>query len=368
MKNCGVIMALGFVSLSLAARLEASSGTDAASFLDIPVGARPAAMGSAYSALADDAYAPTWNPAGLGLVDSIQIAAQELAYVQSTSYEYFSVAVPFSKPQDCTNDFWCGRSGVGGSIQYFGSGDITGLDANGNPTGDYSTHYAAYNLSYGRAFGDKLSLGATGKLVNAEIADVSANAFGMDLGSYYQLTPKAQLAATLMNVGTNLTFLNEGDPLPLAFHMAGAYQVLPDWKTTLEVVFPRTGLVSLGMGAEWVPLPAIALRMGYRTDDLSGLSPIAGFSAGMGVNFWNCELAYAWVPYGDLGDSQYFSLLVRFGEGAVESKRNLIQYHHLKTQTQPAAQQNYREEQEPQNLMEMLNEDNLPPAPDANPK
>src|SRR4051812_21969339 len=35
----------------------ASAGTEGASFLEIPVGARPAAMGSGYSALAADAYA-----------------------------------------------------------------------------------------------------------------------------------------------------------------------------------------------------------------------------------------------------------------------------------------------------------------------
>ena len=45
----------------------ASSGTEGASFLDIPVGAEPAALGSAYTALATNAYAPVWNPAGLGM-------------------------------------------------------------------------------------------------------------------------------------------------------------------------------------------------------------------------------------------------------------------------------------------------------------
>src|SRR5260370_37016517 len=39
----------------------ASSGTEGAAFLDIPVGGRSAAMGSAYSALANDAYAATIN-------------------------------------------------------------------------------------------------------------------------------------------------------------------------------------------------------------------------------------------------------------------------------------------------------------------
>ena len=39
-----------------------SSGTEGASFLDIPVGAGPAALGSDYSAAAADAYCPIYNP------------------------------------------------------------------------------------------------------------------------------------------------------------------------------------------------------------------------------------------------------------------------------------------------------------------
>ena len=58
MKNVGSILT-ALLLATVAASLQASSGTESASFLDIPVGARPAAMGSAYSALATDAYAPT---------------------------------------------------------------------------------------------------------------------------------------------------------------------------------------------------------------------------------------------------------------------------------------------------------------------
>jgi hypothetical protein len=307
--------------------LFASAGTSAAAFLDIPVGAGPAAMGSAYSALAIDAYAPTWNPAGLGELDAISFAGQHLAYIDTTHYEYASFSYPLQRTTLCTTAWWCGGSAIGGSIQYFGSGDITGLDYNAQPTGNFSTHFAAYNLAYGRTFFDKWSLGLTGKLVNAQLADVSANAFAMDLGSYYKLRENVQLAATLMNMGGSLTYLNEGDPLPLAFHLGGAYQPMPNWNLSAEVVYPRTGLTSFRMGTEWLPVDMVALRLGYRTDTLSGLSPLAGFSAGLGVNVWGQELSYAWVPYGDLGDTNYISLVMRFGEGR-EKRRNLIQYRH----------------------------------------
>ena len=302
-----------------------AAGTTAAPFLDIPVGAGPAALGAAYSALAANAYAPTWNPAGLGVLPELEVAAQHVSYVQNTHYEYLSAGMPLPPRRACDGKFWCGPAAVGSAIQYFGSGDIAGLDQFGNPTGDYSTHFAAYNVSYGQGFGDKLSVGVTGKWINAALAGVSANAFALDMGSLYRYRHDLQFAATLMNAGTSLTFLNQGDPLPLALHLAGAYEPRKDTTLSLEMVVPRGNAPSVRMGAQWLPIPDVALRMGYRTDALKGLSPVAGFSGGLGVTVWNQELAYAWVPYGDLGDTHYLSFLMRFGETRHDD-RHLIRY------------------------------------------
>src|SRR5947199_33341 len=81
----------------------AASGTEGASFLDIPVGAGPAAMGSAYSALAADVYAPTINPGGLGFLRSTQFTGQHLSYINSNHYEYLSVVHPSApRPDTCS--------------------------------------------------------------------------------------------------------------------------------------------------------------------------------------------------------------------------------------------------------------------------
>src|SRR5438552_1786029 len=61
--------------------VHAASGTGGAAFLDIPVGGGPAAMGSAYTALSNDAYAATWNPGGLAFLDSSQFSGQHLSYI-----------------------------------------------------------------------------------------------------------------------------------------------------------------------------------------------------------------------------------------------------------------------------------------------
>jgi len=82
---------LTLLTFQPASILWSASGTEGAAFLDIPVGAGPAALGSAYAVLARGAYAPVYNPAGLGYVIGPQVAAQHLAYLESMHYEFGSV-------------------------------------------------------------------------------------------------------------------------------------------------------------------------------------------------------------------------------------------------------------------------------------
>jgi hypothetical protein len=350
-ENLAVTLAVSFF---LSTTGFASSGTEGAAFLDIPVGGGPAAMGGAYTALANDAYAATWNPGGLGHLESTQFSGQHLSYLDTLHYEYLSFAVPLPRSANCASATECAGSAIGGSVQYLGSGDITGRDENGFETGDFSSYYAAYNLAYGRSVSDKLSLGLTGKMINAKLDDVSASAFAADLGAMYKLRGNLTVAATLTNLGSKLKFLNEGDSLPLAFHLGGAWRPTSHWLATSEVVMRKNGLHSFHMGGEWRPLEMIALRAGYRTDTLEGLSMLAGYTMGLGLNVWGQELSYAWLPYGDLGNTHYVSLLMKFGE-AERAKRNLIQYQHIKKHRNAKSQD---DEMSPDymQLMELLND------------
>jgi hypothetical protein len=317
-------VSLRFVaSLALCAALLrvslASTGTEGAAFLNIPVGAGPAAMGSAYSALAEDAYAPVFNPGGLGRLSSTQISGQHLAYLEGSNYEFVSLVHPLNS-----------QSGVGFSMQYLGSGDIDKTGPSNEALGEYSAHFASYALAYGRALTDRLSLGLTGKLIEAKLDDVSAHAWAGDAGLLFRAHAKATLAATVTNVGSDLKFLQGGDSLPLAFRLGAALRPAHAWTVSADGVYRRNGLASFHVGGRWQPLEMLSLRTGYRTDTVKGLSALAGFSTGIGVDLWGQELAYAWLPYGDLGSTQYFSLLLRFAH-ASDEKRNLIHYRSIRT-------------------------------------
>jgi len=208
-----------------------------------------------------------------------------------------------------------------------GSGDITATDKTGSTIGTYSNEFGAYSLAYGHAWSDRLALGITGKLIHIRLSDVSADTVAGDVGGLWRATDHLHIAAVASNLGPPLRFLSASDPLPTAFHLGAAYAPSSAWIITSEAVFPQAGQASIRAGVEWRPVPFVALRTGYRTDTLKELSPLAGWSTGLGLQLWGHEFAYAWVPYGDLGNSQYFSMVLHFG-GPAKEHGNLIQYQH----------------------------------------
>jgi len=297
------VMAMSAAILSVPNPAHASSGTEGASFLDIPIGGRPAAMGGAYSALANDADAPVWNPGGLGELKSVQLTAMHLDYVESIGYEYLSFVLPAGT-----------GNGLGAAVQYLHPKAGTALDENGNGIGAYSAYYAAYSLAYGHAFNDALSVGVTGKVIDARISDVSGQAYAADVGGLYRLGERWRLAAVADNLGSKLKFLDQGDNLPQSYRLGILFSPAP-WNLSADGAYDKTGLFSGRIGAEWKPMSFVAVRAGYRTDTERDLPGVSGVAAGAGLEYAGQRFDYAWTPMGDMGQVQYFSIMLRFGKG-----------------------------------------------------
>jgi hypothetical protein len=306
MKRTLIVVLLSLLGLGgISAGAWAFSGSEGASFLDVPVGAAPAALGSAYTALANDAYAPVWNPAGLGFLDGTQVGGMHQAYVDKTSFEYLSLVHTLTPGH-----------ALGFSIQYFRPGDMDLNDINGNTVGTFGGYYSAYSLSYGQRLSDTLALGLTGKMISAKIESVSATAYAGDAGLFYRPDRRLTLATVIANLGSKIKFIQEGDPLPLALRAGAAYRVTEDLKVVGEGVAPKAGQPSFHFGVEWPSEEerGFCVRTGYATDRIRGLSPLAGVTVGVGIPVWGHELSYAWLPLGDFGSTHYFSLVMRFGE------------------------------------------------------
>jgi hypothetical protein len=318
-RKAAVFFVAGKLLLVNTPTLWAFAGEEGASFLEVPVGARPAAMGSAYTALADDAYAPVWNPAGLGFLESTQFAGMHQIYVDNTSFDYLSAVHTFKT-----------GTGIGVSAQYFNPGKIDAFDTSGNALGStFSGYYGAYSLALAQRLNDRFSLGMTGKLISAKIDDVTASTYAGDLGLLYKPTEKWNLAAVLANVGGKLKFLSQGDSLPQAFRLGAAYKIRPNFLLSLDGVSPTHSDPSLHAGVEWKVEPndedmGCAFRAGYSTDRTRNLSAMAGASLGVGAYFWGQELSYAFMPLSDFGESHYISLVLHFSQTHKKKSRAVL--------------------------------------------
>ncbi len=304
----GILISLPLIFLQVLP-VHAFSGTEGASFLELPVGARPAAMGSAYSMLAEDAYAPTWNPAGLAFLDSAQFAGMHMFYLESMSYEYASFVLPLGTSR-----------GVGFAIQYFRPGAINGLDVNGNPIGDVNGYYANYTVAFGQSLGKTLGIGVSGNLVRAQIDDVSARAFAGSGGLLYRPNSQWRMAAVVANAGQKLTFLDAADSLPLVYRIGAAYHPTPPWTIALEGAKQKDGLASAHTGVEYETPFGFTFRTGYNTERTRELSAMAGISFGFSVLLWNQDFSYTWLPLSDFGSSHLISLVWHFGRAGEKAE------------------------------------------------
>ena len=101
-------------------------GTTTASFLKIGVGARAAAMGEAFSAVASDGTSLYWNPAGLTQLKTKEISATYNSWFEEIKQGYLSLT------------FLSSRGTMGLGINYVDMGKLEGRDVEGNPTGDFT--------------------------------------------------------------------------------------------------------------------------------------------------------------------------------------------------------------------------------------
>ncbi|MDE2489244.1 MAG: PorV/PorQ family protein [Elusimicrobia bacterium] len=297
-----LLTAAGASALSLTA---GGPGTSGADFLTVGVGARALAMGGAFSAVDSgaDANAPNWNPAALGLVKAANATASYNSLFVDENQGYLGYAAPV-------------RSGGAWSagVNYLSVSNIPRRAGDTeNPDSTFTNQNYAAGFSYARPFTDALSVGGTLKYVREEIDSLKENAMALDFGLLAR-TPVDGLTAggEIRNLGTNIG----PDSLPLTVSGGVAYKMFDgrltaasdvDWLTT-----ERRGYWSLG-GEFWVA-PNLAARAGYQfgrgRDQLA--SRVVGLGVGLGLKFSRFTMDYAFLPYGDLGNTHRITMGLRF--------------------------------------------------------
>jgi len=267
------------------------AGTTAANFLKIGIEARATAMGGAYTALADDGSALYWNPAGLVQIENTEILAMYNMHFQEINQGYFSLTFPF-----------LGRT-LGLGANYVDMGKIEGRDEEGNPTGDFGASDMQALLGYGRKLSAKLMFGLSAGMLQETIAEDKKTAYLGNIGLLFKPSEPISVGLTCQNVGSDLG----EDPLPLTYK-GGIALRLKSFTIAADAVKAIDDDMYFCVGLEWWIGDILALRAGYRTGQDIG----SGMSAGVGLKISKINIDYAYIPYGNLGNTQRISLKIKF--------------------------------------------------------
>lgn len=284
---------------------------ETAAFLKIGVGARALAMGGAYTAVADDASAIGWNPAGFAALSKREVGATHTELTSDTHFDFLGYVQPIK----------FGVLAAAGT--YLSQGKLQGRDENGSPTGGYTAADQSAAVGFAAKVLPGLSLGANVKYVRSSIAEASAQSGALDLGGQYVWSGARGpgvpvIGVAVQNLGPNMRFLDQSTPLPLTLAVGIGYRLSAGSIMSFDYKGrPRSHDSEFSLGAEYAVFSGIALRAGYATakaasGDKSLLTALNGFSMGMGLKLRGYSLDYSFAPAGELGSIQTLSLGARF--------------------------------------------------------
>jgi len=279
-------------------------GTNSAEFLKIGAGARATGMGEAFTAVADDATAMHYNPAGIARLTRRELNGMHLQYFLDVNYDTISYIHPLASGVLGVNYIYLIKSDLE-RTESDGAGRFTRM-------GTFSFSDECLTVSYAKVLYEKLSWGVTIKGIRERIDTDSAFGAAVDFGVLRSDRLSYGLAA--QNLGTPIKFDDEGFLPPMSLRLGASYKIF-DGKLLVasDADLEYAGRPSVNAGIEFDPFGVIIFRGGYRY--FAGgyrLDRWHGVSGGIGIRFRGYQVDYAFVPYGFLGDTHRISLRIRW--------------------------------------------------------
>ncbi len=179
-------------------------GTSAAPELLIPVGSVGTSLSGANLSNVTGVEAIYWNPAGLAVLNSnyAEVQFSHMTYFADMKVEYFAAGAKLGN-----------LGNIGVSIKTLNIGEIqetTELQPEG--TGAvFKPTYIIANLGLARQMTDRIRFGTNVKVINENVANVTATGFAFDFGiQYIAGTTGFSFGIALKNLGPSMTFNGPG--------------------------------------------------------------------------------------------------------------------------------------------------------------
>lgn len=305
------LMAVLLPGAAFAAQIFEKVGTFDGQFLKISVGARGAAMGGAFVAIADDATALFWNAAGIARIDAdkSELSLNHANWPAELSFDQVGYVFHVKKIP--------GAFGVHArALSMQPMEETTAYQPNGTGR-TFDAGMMAAGFTYARSFTDKFSAGVTGNLIHEGLADLSQQTFSFDIGTLYDVgTAGMKIGMAISNIGSQVKFIDREARIPAIFRVGTSATLLNSADQRLigsfEFSHPPDNSERLNVGAEYAFKRYLFLRGGYNINyDSEGIAGGVGFHFPVSVAGM-ADLDYAFTDMKDLGGAHRFSLRFQF--------------------------------------------------------
>ncbi|MBO62901.1 MAG: hypothetical protein CMG33_05180 [Candidatus Marinimicrobia bacterium] len=212
-------------------------------FLLIAPGARAGGMGEAQVAVADDAYASYWNPAGLGFLDGSELAMMHVNWLPGLADDLFYEFLAFRRHYPTFGT-------IGGHVIFLNLGEQIRTSETGEELGTFTSYMTALSLSYSALISQDKSFGLNAKISYQHLVEIGAGSergkgtstdFGFDLG-YMQknwLLNNLTIGMNLSNIGPKVSFIDpdQADPQPTNLSIGINYAIVKTEYNKLNIVY-----------------------------------------------------------------------------------------------------------------------------------
>lgn len=287
-------------SLMLTPAVSAQNFADAPLFLG--VGAKAMAMGTAHTAIVEDATAAYWNPAALAMLRKFEASLMYTAGMKAErNHNYVSAAMQ------------AGRIGTFGlSWKNTGIAGVGGYDSGGNPTGDFDVTNNAFQLSYGKCLGGGFAFGLGAKYLQEDLAD--NDGFGFDAGLMFKPYDELQFGMRVRDLAAEWG----DDQVPFEARLGVGVRPWKQVTLAADLIKVEDTEATAGIGGAYdldiSDKTSFYIAAGVKDLMLDEGDP--GFTAGMGFGFKNFAVQYAYVtePQDFLEENHKISVNFYFGD------------------------------------------------------
>lgn len=297
--------------MAFSANIFEKVGTFDGQFLKIGVGARGAAMGGAFVAVADDATALFWNAAGIARIDAdkSELSLNHANWPADLSFDQVGYVFHVKKIP--------GAFGVHArALSMQPMEETTAYQPYGTGR-TFDAGMMAAGVTYARSFTDKFSAGVTANFIHEGLADLSQQSFALDIGTLYDVgTAGMKIGMAISNIGSQIKFIDREARIPSIFRVGTSATLMKSSDQMLtgsfEFSHPPDNSERLNVGAEYAYRKYVFLRGGYNFNyDSEGVAGGVGFHFPVSVAGM-ADLDYAYTDMKDLGAAHRFSLRFQF--------------------------------------------------------